>query len=130
MSGTVSRRLAGIAVMTIDGEPWDVVSDLVWSASSITRETMRGQSGVEGYSEMPNPNFISATLRDRSDMSVAALNTLTNASVVVQQANGKTVAGDNMWATEVGEVRTQEGTFTIRFEGRVVTETPSAAAFA
>ena len=124
MSGTTSRRLAGLASMTIDGVPWDIVSDLVWSVNTVARETMKGQTAVEGYSEMPTQGFIGATLRDRGDGTVGSFNQMTNVTVVCRLANGKQVYGTNMWCVEVGEVRTQEATFAVRFEGDSVNEAP------
>jgi hypothetical protein len=108
--------------MTIDGDTWDIVSDLAYSCVSLTRETLKGQTAVEGYSEMPTQQFISCTLRDRGDHAIKNFNGMTNTTVICTLANGKQVYGANMWCTEVGEVRTQEGTFTIRFEGTQVTE--------
>jgi hypothetical protein len=123
MSGTTTgRRLAGIASITIDGDAYDVVSDLVWNPSSVVRETLKGQTRVEGFSEMPTQGFIACTLRDNGTLSVATFNTLVGSTLVVQQANGKTIYGDGMWCTELGEVRTQEGTYAVRFEGDNVTE--------
>jgi hypothetical protein len=122
MSGTTSRRLAGVASVTIDGDAWDVVGDLEYSPQPVTRETLKGQTAVEGYSEMPNQCYMSMRLRDRADEPVYNLNTKTNSTVIAQLANGKTVYGYNMW--QVGEigVNTQEGTFTVRFEGLSVQE--------
>lgn len=127
MSGTNStaNRLAGIATMTVDGDPWDVVSDLSWNVSPVKRETLAGQTRVEGYSEMPLAPHISATLRDQGATALATLIAKTNSEVQVLQANGKTVSGYGMWCTELGDVRTQEGSFAVRFEGPVVTETPT-----
>ena len=122
MSGTTGRRLAGIASMTINGDAWNVVGDLVWQPTLVQRETLKGQTTVEGYSEMPMQGMIGAKLRDRADASVQALNGLGDATIVVIQANGKPVFGDQMWCTEVGEVNTQEGTFSVKFEGGTVTE--------
>ena len=121
MSGTTSR-LAGLAVMQIDGEPWDVVSDLEYLAVQVVRETLKGQTAVEGYSEMPTQCYISATLRDRPDYALSQLNTKTNSEVIALLASGKSVYGTGMWNTELGAVRTQEGTFTVRFDGPLVTE--------
>lgn len=122
MSGT-SRRLAGVVALTINGDAWDVAGDLEYSPSTVVRETMKGQSRVEGYSEMPQQGFISMNLRDRADAAVFDLNQATDVTIVAQLANGKTVYGSGMW--QVGEigVRTQEATFTIRFESDSVTET-------
>jgi hypothetical protein len=121
MSGT-SRRLAGVASFTIDGDPWDEVGDLEYSPSTVTRETLKGQTAVEGFSEMPQQGYISANLRDRPDETVYSLNGITSSTIVAILANGKTVYGTGMWQTgEIG-VRTQEASFSIRFESDSVTE--------
>lgn len=122
MSGTNSRRLAGLASMTIDGDTWDIVSDLAYKSNGIARETLKGQTRVEGYSEMPAECYISATLRDRGDTPVSTLNGKNNCTVVCLLANGKTVYGSGMWQTGDIEVRTQEATFTVRFDGNTVLE--------
>ncbi len=123
MSGTLSRRLAGVASVTINSEAWDAVGDVTYQPSGFTRETLKGQTAVEGYSEMPAAGSISMSLRDRGDGAVAALSDLSNASVIVQAANGKTIYGYGMWRVgEPPEVKTQDGTFTIKFEGPDVTE--------
>lgn len=122
MSGTISRRLAGVVSFTIDGDAWDVVGPLEYSPSYVTRETVKGQSRVEGYSEMPMQGYVSVKLRDRGDETVQSLNGITNSTIVALLANGKTVYGAGMW--QVGEigVDTQEGTFTVKFESDTVTE--------
>jgi hypothetical protein len=124
MSGSTSRRIAGIISLTINGDTWDVVGDWEYSPVTVTRETMKGQSRVEGYSEMPNQAYMSGRMRDRSDATVYSLNGMTDATLVAQLANGKTVYGSSMWQTgEIG-VNTQDGVFTIRFESDSVVEAP------
>lgn len=126
MSGTItSRRLAGIVALTIDGEAWDVASDCEYDPTGVERETIKGQSRVEGYSEMPAAGFLAFTLRDRGDTTVQQFKLMTNSTVVVNLANGKTVMGANVWCTKSEEVRTQEATFQVRFEGDVL-EIPAA----
>jgi hypothetical protein len=119
----MATRRAGVAYLTIDGDAWDVVGDLSYSAQTVTRETLVGQSGVHGYSEMPKAGFISATLRTRSDATSYSLASKTNTTIVAQLANGSTVYGANMWQTGDIEIKTQEATFTVRFDGIGVTET-------
>ena len=123
MSGTTSRRLAGIVACTIDGEAWDVAGDAEYMPTGTTRETLKGQSRVEGYSEMPNQGMIAFTLRDRGDEAVAFLGAKNFATVILVNANGKTVSGYGMW--RVGEppsVKTADGTFSIKFESDLVVE--------
>ncbi|MDE2342917.1 MAG: phage tail tube protein [Betaproteobacteria bacterium] len=119
---STSKRLAGVASMTIDGDVWDVVGDLEYSPSTVARETLKGQTAVEGYSEMPTQGYISARLRDRADETVYSLNGKTGTTIIAQLANGKTVYGYGLWQTgEIG-VNTQEATFSIKFEGASVVE--------
>lgn len=122
MSGTNGGRLAGVASLTIDGDSWDIVSDLEYSPNTVVRETQKGQSRVEGFSEMPKEGFMSMTLRDRSDATVYSLASKTSATIVAQLANGKTVYGAGMWQTGEISVRTQEASFAIKFEGPNVVE--------
>lgn len=123
MSGTIETGArAGIASITINGSAYDVVSDLSYNCNTVKRDTLIGQSGVQGYKVMPFAPYIGATLRDNGDLTVANFNGMTNVSVVVQLANGKTVQGDGMWNTEADEVKTEEGTFAVKFEGGQVFE--------
>lgn len=119
MSGTL---LAGIASLTINGDAWDVVSDAEYRPSGLKLEVLKGQTRVEGFSGMPQEGFISATLRDRGDAAVAPFIGMMDVTVVLQMANGKTVYGDGMGCTDLDSVKTQEGTFTVRFDGGDVSE--------
>lgn len=122
MSGSTQNRRAGIATLSIDGNSYDVVSDATYFANTVKRETLAGQSGVQGYSEMPVAGYIGATIRDSGGLTVASFNAMTSSSLVLTLANGKVVYGDGMWNTESEEVKTQEGTFSIKFEGVSVLE--------
>ena len=117
-SGPNSRR-AGIASLEINGEAVDVMGDLIYDATSIKREMLIGQSGVQGYSEMPKTGVIGASIRDSGNMSVAAFLAMTAVPVVGTLANGKTVYGDSLTCTECSEVKTQDASFTVKFEGLV-----------
>lgn len=123
-SNSTANRRAGIATLTIDGTSFDVVSDAAYFVSTVKRETLPGQSGIQGYSEMPQAGYISATIRDAGSLTVADFNAMTSVTCILTLANGKTVYGDSMWNTECDEVKTQEATFTIKFEGVSVLESP------
>jgi hypothetical protein len=114
--------LAGTANITVNGKNYMLVGDLSYDPSSVKRETKSGQDGVHGFSEMPKPGKISGTLRDSGDLTVADINAMTNETVVLGLANGKTVIGRNMWTIDAQEVKTAEGTFEVSWEGPSVTE--------
>lgn len=122
MSGSTARRLAGIAEIFIDGVAYDLVGDLIYSPSSIKRETLIGQSGVQGYKEMPVAGFISANLRDNGGIAVSDFNAMTSSTVQIALANGKQVLGTGCWAVETQESKTEEGVFEVKFESDSISE--------
>ena len=118
----ISNRLAGVCYLTVDGANYMMAGDFSYKVSGVTRETLKGQDGVHGYSEMPVQGYIGGTLRDSGGLSMAALNAMTSVTVVLELANGKTVIGRNMWSTEQQENKTTEATIEMKFEGPSVTE--------
>ncbi len=116
------NRLAGIAYLSVDGQSYMLAGELSYQVSTVSRETLVGQDAVHGYSEKPVPGFVSGTLRDAGDLTVADFNAMNDVTVVVELANGKTVLGRNMWTVEAQEVKTVEGTFEVKWEGFTVEE--------
>ncbi|MCQ8240519.1 phage tail tube protein [Rhizosaccharibacter radicis] len=121
MSGT-RQPLAGTASLTINGEPWNVVGDLSYRPSGPKNETLKGQTAVEGFQVMPEEGYISGTLRDRPDRKLSDFKGASGLTVTAQLANGKVVTCTNGWVTELGELKTQEGTFDLHIESDDVTE--------
>src|SRR5690348_8975065 len=87
--------LAGIVYLSIDGTPYMVVGNARYSPSTVTREGQVGMDGPHGFKETPVFGSISASLRDSGGLSVAQLNEMTNVTVVMQLANGKTIMASN-----------------------------------
>lgn len=112
------NRLAGTASVTIDGQSFTIVGEGTYRLSSAHRETLKGQTGVEGYSEMPMEGKISWKGRDGYNVDIAALNAATNATIVLSPANGKSIIGRNMWRTgDPIEINTEDGSLSIEFDG-------------
>ena len=114
--------LAGLASVTIDGIPYMLQGDLLWSPLQIERETLVGMDGVHGYKETPRTGFMEFTLRDADNIIVGSFDGMTNSTVVAQLANGKLVIGRNMWTVEHREVNSVDATFKARLEGPYVEE--------
>ena len=117
-----TNRLAGIAFIYIDGKSYMLAGDGAYRVSKVSRESLAGQDRVHGYAEKPEAGMIGGTLRDAGDLSVSSINAMTNVSVMLELANGKVITGRNMWATDVQEVKTQDATFEVKFEGFSVEE--------
>lgn len=118
-----SNKLAGTITLTADGTTQMVVGEVSYVSSTVKRETLTGQDGVHGFKVLPIPGKIAATLRDSGDLTVADINAMEDVTVTLDLANGKTVIGRNMWTTEPLEVKTEDGTFEVVWEGPSVTET-------
>lgn len=117
-----TNRLAGTCYATVDGVSYMLAGDFSYKISGVSRETLKGQDGVHGYSETPQPGFISMTLRDSAKLSQADLNAMSNVTLVAELANGKTIIGRNMWGTDQAETKTSDATIEAKFEGPSVTE--------
>ncbi len=117
-----TNRLAGVAYLTVDGTNYMLAGDFTYSVSKVSRETLTGQDRVHGYSEKPVAGKMSCSVRDAGGLSVASFNAMTNVTVTVELANGKTIVGRNMWTVEPQEVKTAEAIFEVKWEGFSVEE--------
>jgi len=115
----MSETLAGLASLTINGVNYDVVGDLKCDPTSVKREMLIGQSGVQGSKVMPKTGSISATLRDNPSILVSDFQDMTSVTVVAIMASGKTYSGAGLCQTAEIEVDTMEATFPVKFEGVV-----------
>lgn len=121
----MSTAIAGSLSATIDGKSYAVAGEGTYQVSAGgKRETLMGQDGYHGFSEMPQPGKMSWKGRDASNVSISALSAAAGITVVQSLANGKTIIGRNM--VRIGdkpiEVNTEDGTFAVEFEGPEVTE--------
>lgn len=114
--------LAGTASFSVDGVNYRLAAQAKYSPSSVKRETLTGMDGVHGFKETPIPGFISCTLRDTGDLTVADFNAMVDDDVVLELANGKTVTAYSAWTVESQEVDTMEATFDVRWESNNVLE--------
>jgi hypothetical protein len=120
MSDT-TRRLAGTTYLTVDGLAFAVVGEPGYRLARSVRETMASESGVDGYSEKPQAGYIKAQVRDMQGISIADLGEMTNVTVELQLANGKTITGVGMWQAGDLAVNSSDATCTVQFEGDDVT---------
>ena len=114
--------LAGTAYLSVDGTTYQVAGEAAYSVSTVKRETMAGMDGIHGFKETPQASYISMTGRDSGGLTIADFQAMTNVTVTLELANGKTIIGRNMWTVESQEVKTAEGTFDVRWEGLSVEE--------
>jgi len=117
-----TNRLAGTADVTVDGVTVMIAGDFEYSPSSVKRETLTGMDGVHGYKETPIAGFISALIRDSGGTTVSDFNSQTNVTISALLANGKTIIGSGLWSVDSQSVKSEDATFTVKWEGISVTE--------
>ncbi|BAK83967.1 phage tail tube protein [Komagataeibacter medellinensis] len=125
MASSAGMRRAGVGAGFINGVPYDII-ECRYSPARWTRETLKGQNGIHGYSENPQQGRIIMSIRDAGGMTVRDFNDMSDAEVQLQLATNKTVGGSGLWCTEAVEVSTGEATMEVTFEGVSVTETPTS----
>lgn len=117
-----SFRIAGTAFLNVDGTNFTVAGEAEYCPSVFKRETLAGMSGIDGYAERFNIPHISMQLRDMGGLELGDINAMTNVTVTLELANGKTVVGRNMWTVEEQTGKATDGTVDVRWEGKTVIE--------
>lgn len=117
-----ASRIAGVINLAVNGTSYMLAGDFTYDIGGYKREMMSGPDGVHGYKETVKIPFIEGDLRDTSAVNLATLTNLTDATVVLTLANGKTISLYNAVFTGDGVGATGEATIKARFEGLSATE--------
>ena len=106
----------GLLAVKVNGATFSGVGNFTYNMGKPLRATLTSATGVDGYSVTPQAAFIEGEFRDGQDVDVEALNDVTDATVTLELANGKTFVLANAWRAGEGTMNTQEGNFAVRFE--------------
>lgn len=115
MSG--NQRVGGIVNLQAGGVRLKVKGPPTYNLGVPKRETVVGADGVHGHSEKPQPPFIEAECTDDPALDLKALAAMTNVTVTMACANGKTILLHQAVQTGECTVNTEEGSFSVRFDG-------------
>ena len=118
-----ANRRAGVLYFKVDGQQYDARGSFTYSLGSPKREAIVGPSGVYGYKEMPQAPYIEGEVTDARGLDVAALQGMTESTVTLEIANGKTVVLRDAWYAADGTVGTEDANVQVRFEGLGAEET-------
>lgn len=111
------RRIAGTSTLTVDGRAYKIGDAIKVSVDAFEREGVVGLSGVAGYIERNRVPFVEVTALTDSDFSTEEINAITDATVKVDLANGKSYVLRNAWSAMPCEIDASNGTCPLRFEG-------------
>ncbi|MEG0064707.1 MAG: phage tail tube protein [Pseudomonas sp.] len=110
-----NRVRGGLLAVKVDGVTYAAVGNFTYNAGGKLRTALMGATGVDGYSEAPQAAFIAGEFRDGEDVDTEALVAITDATITLELANGKTFVLANAWFEGEGTGNSQEGNFAVRF---------------
>lgn len=111
-------RVAGTAFVKADGVDVEIKGGWTVDPGGAVREAVVGQNGVHGYKEMPAAPYMEGTVTTARGTRIEDLKGLVNATVTLEAANGTTWVLVGAWQAGELAVNTEEGEYTLRFEGR------------
>lgn len=120
------QRRAGIIQLQVDGEILDAKGNFTYNIGRPKREAIIGSDGtVHGYKEIVQVAFIEGEITDRGDLDVEAMISMTDGTVTLALANGKTVVLRSAWYAGEGTGNTEEANIPVRWEGLNGEELPA-----
>ncbi len=116
------QRRAGTLFLRIDGQLREIVGSFSYNLGAPKRDGLVGPDIVHGYKELPQIPMIEGEARDKDDLDVVALLNITDATITLELANGKTIALRNAWYAADGDIGTEEANIQLKFQGKSADE--------
>lgn len=118
----MANRVGGIIRVTVDGVEVRAKGDFTYNLGIAKREAVIGAGSVHGFKETPQASFIEGAVTDTADLDLAALMRVTNSTIILELANGKSVVLRQAYFAADGEGTTGEGEVKVRWESTVQAE--------
>jgi len=117
-------RVAGLIFFKIDGQQYKAKGEFSSGGFGPVRETVMGADGPHGFKETPSVPFIEGEITDDIGLSMADLAAVTDSTVMLELANGKTHSLRNGFGVNPDGLvlKTSEASIAVRFEGSKITE--------
>lgn len=113
---SANQRRGGTLQFKINGTLFDAKGSFSYSLGGVKREAIVGSGGISGFKETPIPAYVEGGITDSNALDLKALLAMTDETVTLILANGKTVSWAHAWYAAEGKVETEEGNIEIRFE--------------
>lgn len=113
----MAGRIAGVCFLKVDNRQYNLRGNFVVSISPTERTGVAGMDGVHGFIETPRVPYISGTITDTDDLSLAELDAIEEATITAELANGKAYILREAWTKSAHEIDGGQGQVAVRFEG-------------
>lgn len=111
------NRIGGLLSLRVDGNQYEARGNFQVTPGSVKRTGIAGQDGVHGYIEEPIVPQIKGDLSIGNQLSLEDLETITDSTVQVALANGRTYVLTDAWVTASFVVDAHDGKVEVTFEG-------------
>lgn len=115
-------RVGGILFLKANGTLYRAKGAFTYNLGKAKREAVVGADTTHGFKEVPQTPFIEGACTDSSEFNLANLLELRDATVTLEIANGKIIVLQSAWYAGDGNVTSEEGEITVRFEGLTAEE--------
>lgn len=111
------NRIGGVLSLRVDGKQYEARGNFQVTPGKVKRTGVAGQDGVHGYIEEPIVPSIKGDISIGNQLSLEALEAITDATVQVQLANGRTYVLTDAWTTAAFSIDAHDGKVEVTFEG-------------
>lgn len=112
------NRIGGLLSLRIDGQQYEARGNFQVTPSTVRRTGVAGQDFVHGYIEEPIVPQIKGDLSIGNQLSLEALEQITDNTVQIQLANGRTYVLVDSWVTAAFVIDAHDGKVEATFEGK------------
>ena len=112
-----ANRIAGTAFVKRDGVQYALKGALTIQPLDTSREGVAGTDGIHGFKEVAVVPYIEVEVTKTPELSLKALQGVTDSTVTAECADGTVYALRNAWFSGLAELDGVEGQVTLRFEG-------------
>ena len=110
------ERVGGQIFLSVNGQRQRAKGAFTYDLGTPKRDPVVGSDGVHGFKEMPKAAYVEGEITDSGTFDMAGLMNVTNATVTLNLANGKTIVFYQAAYTGDGTVSTEEGNAKFRFD--------------
>ena len=120
-----SQRIGGVLAILVDGKTYEARGNFNVTGVTVKRTGVAGQDGVHGYIEEPIVPSIKGDWSIGNQLSLVALEAITNATAQVNLANGMSYILVDAWTVSAFVIDAHDGKVMVELEGMSLQEMPS-----
>lgn len=116
------NRIGGLLSLRVDGTQYEARGNFQVTPGTVRRTGVAGQDYVHGYIEEPIVPQIRGDISIGNMLSLEALEQITDSTVQVALANGRTYVLADAWVTAAFVINAHDGMVEVTFEGLTCNE--------